>query len=55
MVLFSIHIRPFETTLDLKAKLSGSGINAQHVTLKAYAVNLKKGAIAVADVKKRNG
>jgi|TARA_S200002703_G_scaffold160091_1_gene176936 hypothetical protein len=41
MVLFSIHIRPFETTLDIKSQISGSGINAQHIRLKSYAVYLK--------------
>jgi hypothetical protein len=41
MVLFSIHIRPFETTIDVQSQISGSGINAQHIRLKSYAVYLK--------------
>ena len=41
MVLFSIHIRPFQSTTDIQSQISGSGINAQHIRLKSYAVYLR--------------
>ena len=41
MVLFTIHIRPHDSTTNLKAQMSAVGINAQHIRLKSYAVHLK--------------
>jgi hypothetical protein len=41
MVLFSIHLRPHNSTKNLKAQLVGTGIHAQEIRLKAYFVHLK--------------
>ena len=41
MVLFSIHLRPHNSTKNLKAQLVGTGIHAQEIRLKGYFVHLK--------------
>jgi len=43
MVLFSIHLRPYNQTSNIRAQLVGSGIHAQKITLKAYFVHLSSG------------
>jgi len=43
MVLFSIHLRPHNTTKNLQARLIGSGIHAQEIRLKGYFVHFKSG------------
>ena len=43
MVLFSIHLRPYNQTKSIRSQLVGSGIHAQKITLKAYFVHLKSG------------
>lgn len=43
MVLFSIHLRPHNTTKNLHCQLIGTGIHAQEIRLKAYFVHFKSG------------
>tara|TARA_S200002703_G_scaffold10939_1_gene10095 strand:- start:5029 stop:5520 length:492 start_codon:yes stop_codon:yes gene_type:complete len=43
MVLFTIHLRPHNTTKDLQTQLIGTGIHAQEIRLKAYFVHFKSG------------
>lgn len=43
MVLFSIHLRPYNQTSNIRAQLVGTGIHAQKIRLKAYFVHLKSG------------
>ena len=43
MVLFSIHLRPYNQTQNIRAQLVGSGIHAQKISLKGYFVHLKSG------------
>ena len=44
MVLFSIHLRPYNQTSNIRTQLVGTGIHAQKIKLKAYFVHLKSGA-----------
>ena len=43
MVLFSIHLRPYNQTSNIRAQLVGTGIHAQKIKLKAYFVHMKSG------------
>ena len=43
MVLFSIHLRPYNQTSNIRAQLVGTGIHAQKITLKGYFVHMKSG------------
>ena len=49
MVLFSIHLRPYNQTSNIRAQLVGTGIHPQKITLKGYFVHMKSGGGA--DVK----
>lgn len=46
MVLFSIHLRPYNQTKSIRAQLVGTGIHAQKIKLKAYFVHMKSGGSA---------
>ena len=46
MVLFSIHLRPHNTTTNMRTQLIGSGIHAQEIRLKGYFVHFKSGGNA---------
>ncbi len=46
MVLFSIHLRPYNQTKSIRTQLVGSGIHAQKIKLKAYFVHMKSGGSA---------
>ena len=46
MVLFSIHLRPYNQTNNIRTQLVGTGIHAQKITLKAYFVHMKSGGNA---------
>lgn len=46
MVLFSIHLRPYNQTNNIRTQLVGTGIHAQKITLKAYFVHMKSGGSA---------
>jgi len=41
MVLFSIHLRPHNTTKNIQTQLIGTGIHAQEIRLKGYFVHFK--------------
>ena len=43
MVLFSIHLRPYNQTSNIRAQLVGTGIHAQKIKLKGYFVHMKSG------------
>lgn len=43
MVLFSIHLRPYNQTSTIRAQLVGTGIHAQKIKLKGYFVHMKSG------------
>lgn len=46
MVLFSVHLRPHNSTKNMKVQLVGTGIHAQEIRLKGYFVHLKSGGNA---------
>ena len=46
MVLFSINLRPHNSTANMKVQLIGTGIHAQEIRLKAYFVHIKHGTSA---------
>jgi len=50
MVLFSIHLRPHNSTKNLQAQLVGTGIHAQEIRLKAYFVHFKSGGSAAVQI-----
>jgi len=46
MVLFSIHLRPYNQTSNIRTQLVGTGIHDQKIKLKAYFVHMKSGGNA---------